>query len=144
MSSNFAISLRILDHFSESDHYSFDKMLVPNRIFDALVEKSESLDGVYKKNFEYLLYIVNTVYRRYQIAFNLATKHHWKIDIDKWAVPIYSKIYDRILGSNYLEYVHILEEWGIIGRSRSYIKGSNDIPGKCKHYWFTKPFLSYV
>lgn len=145
MSSNFALSLRILDHFSESDsHYSFDKMLVPNRIFDAMVEKSESLGGVHKKNFEYLVYIVNTVYRRYQIAFNLALKHHWKIDIDKWAVPIYSKIYDRILGSNYLEYVHILEEWGIIGRSRSYIKGSKDIPGKCKHYWFTKPFLTYV
>lgn len=145
MSSNLALSLRILDRFSESDsHYSFDKMLVPNRIFDDMVEKADTLGGVYKKNFEYLLYVVNTMYRRYQISFNLAAKHHWKIDIDKWAVPIYSKVYDRILGSNYLEYVHILEEWGIIGRSRSYIKGTKDVPGKCKHYWFTKKYLTYI
>ena len=145
MSSKLALSLRILDQFSESDsHYSFDKMLVPNRIFEYLMAKSETLDGVHRKNFEFLVYIVNTVYRRYQMAFNMAIKHHWSIDIDKWAVPIYSKIYDRILGSNYLDYVNILEQWGVIGRSRSYIKGTKDVPGKCKHYWFTKEFLSYV
>ncbi len=145
MNSNLELSLRILDQFSETDsRYSFDKMLIPNSIFDFMMAKAKNLKGVERKNFEFLLYIVNTVYRRYQIAFNLATKHNWKIDIDKWAVPIYSKIYDRILGSNYLEYVHILEQWGIIGRSRSYIKGSKDIPGKCKHYWFTPKFLTYV
>lgn len=145
MSSKLALSLRILDHFSESNtHYSFDKMLIPKSIFEYMLKKSEELDEVYRKNFEYLLYIVNTIYRRYQIAFNLAIKHRWKIDLDKWAVPIYSKIYDRIIGSNYLEYVNILEQWGIIGRSHSYIKGSKDVPGKCKHYWFTPKFLSYV
>ena len=145
MSSNLALSLRILDQFSESDsHYSFDKMLVPNCILDEMLKKADTLSGVHRKNFEFLVYIVNTMYRRYQIAFNLAVKHHWKIDIDKWAVPIYSKIYDRIIGSNYLEYVKILEQWGIIGRSRSYVKGSKDVPGKCKHYWFTKKYLAYI
>lgn len=139
------LSLNLVDEYSEMDFCSdFSKMLIPNRIFNRLVERSDELDEEHKANFEYLLYIVNTIYRRYQIAFNLAQRHHWPIDLSKWAVPIYSKIYRRILGNEYMEYVHILENWGIIGRAKSYFKGNGKVQGRCKHYWFTPELLSYV
>ena len=145
MAKNAFSSVNVLDHFAESDSlYTFDKMLVPNRIFEYMQTNSGTLSGSTAENYEYLLYIVNTIYRRYQIAFNIAMKHGWPIDINRWAVPIYSRIYNGIIGSNYLKYVKILIQMGVIDRSDSYIKGTKEIKGKCKHYWFTTDFLSYV
>lgn len=144
MTKNAFSSINVLDHFAESDSlYTFDKMLVPNRIFEYMQTNNE-LSGSIAENYEYLLYIINTIYRRYQIAFNIAMKHGWPIDLTRWAVPIYSRIYNRIIGSNYLKYVKILIQMGIIGRSDSYIKGTKEVKGKCKHYWFTSDFLLYV
>lgn len=137
----------ILDNCIDVDSsFGFDKMLIPNRIYKFLIEKIKTVDNpLITKNLDYLFYIINTVYRRYQISFNICAKLHWDIDVSIWAVPLSSKIYNRLLGSNYKYYINLLIEWGVLGRNDSYVKGDGDkVKGRCKRFWFTEEFLSYT
>lgn len=137
---------RIVDDFIDTScTYSFDRMLVPNRIYKFLSDKAvNSCNYLLTKHFDKCLYVINTIYRRYQIAFNIAKKCHWSIDLSKWAIPIYSKVYNTVLGTDYLKYVNLLVDLGVINRDSSYMKGTADVKGRCKHYWFTSDFLQYT
>lgn len=48
------------------------------------------------------------------------------------------------MGNSYINVIKNLEEWGILHRSKSYVKGDSNNAGQCKAFWLDMPYMLWL
>lgn len=122
------------------DNFSYSTYVPANVYHDLMgILKTDRARARYKDHYLLLLSILTS-----QLRFRFKEIRRTQGSPMDWFATLSSLLLQQCIGNTYNDIVRDLESWGFIWRSRSYIVGTEDTPGKCKSFGYKRQYSGYL
>lgn len=118
------------------------KMRVPEVFLTPLRKKLEEFPGCARYREKYL-FVLHLVARQLKRVYHDTRMRGAKVDIRTWHCNLQSVFLHAAIGNDYNTVIEDLVNWGFVGRSFSYLVGTDKVKGKSKAFWFCSPYERY-
>lgn len=118
------------------------KIRVPEVFIAPLNEKLKEFPGCSRYREKYM-FVLHLVARQLKREYHDARMRGCRVDVSSWHCNLQSVFLHAAIGNDYNSVIEDLVNWGFIGRSLSYLVGTDKVRGRSKAFWFQYPYSNY-
>lgn len=118
------------------------RMRIPEVLLAPLSRKLSEFPGRARRREKYL-YVLHLVARQLRMVRHDVIMSGGKVHVSTWHCNLQATILRAAIGNDYRSVVEDLVDWGLIGRSFSYMPGTAKVRGYSKAYWFMGDYAIY-